>query len=194
MPKSILFAALVALPLLAPSAEAATWRVDPEADGTQLRFHSEATLESFGGTTSALSGEITFDPADLETLNATITADLRELDTGIGLRNRHMRDNVLHTDEYPMAVFTVETCDVATWDPATPLEARVTGAMTVHGVEQRLEADLTVVRDADGRLEVTATFPIRLTDFGMKRPKMLMMKVADVVDVEVRLVAVPTDD
>lgn len=185
--------ALLALAFAQP-ASATTYRVDPEAEGTELRFHSEATLESFGGTTSALAGEIAFDPADLTTLTATVTADLRELDTGIGLRNRHMRDNVLHTDEFPTAVFTVESCDTATWDPGSTLTAKVTGRMQVHGVEQRLEADVVVARRDDGNLELTATFPIRLTDFGMKRPKMLMMKVAELVDVEVRIVARPDAD
>lgn len=183
---------VLALAIATPAqSQVQTWHVTSGHDETEVRFHSKATLESFEGKSRKLSGFITLDPADLGTLEAELVADLASLDTGLGLRNKHMKDNVLHTKEHPTATFRLEACDAAGLERGKTLETAVQGTMTLHGTEQRMEAHLQATWQADGNLAIVATFPVKLSDYGIKRPKMLMMKVAETVNLTVRAVATP---
>jgi len=75
-------------------------------EGSTVEFVSKAAMETFKGKTRAVSGTLRLDPAALvDTLTISISVDLASLDTGIALRNRHMRENHLHTDRFPLATF-----------------------------------------------------------------------------------------
>ena len=68
--------------------------------GTQrgtVQFTSRVPLHTFTGTSDYLSGEI-----DLENRSVDFFVDLETLRTGIGRRDRDMRD-ALETDDYPFA-------------------------------------------------------------------------------------------
>lgn len=72
-----------------------------------VRFISDAPIENFEGITNNIDGYIYFEQEDF-TNNSELyfEVDLRTIDTGIGLRNRHMRDNYLETDQYPFTFFS----------------------------------------------------------------------------------------
>ena len=114
------------------------------------------------------------------------------IDTGIGMRNTHMRENHLETEQYPLAVFTGQTV-VATSAPAlsagNPVELTVRGAFDLHGVSQPRDITAQVTLEADGSLSVVAQFPVSLEDHEIKRPKFLVMKLADEQQVRVSLTA-----
>jgi polyisoprenoid-binding protein YceI len=67
-----------------------------------VKFISDAPLDNFEGTTDNVDGYIVWD-GDNPVNNSEFhfEAELSTLDTGIGLRNRHMRENYLETDKYP---------------------------------------------------------------------------------------------
>lgn len=63
--------------------------------------------------------------------------DLASLDTGIGLRNRHMRENHLHTDEFPEAVFSGSMAwpaEIPSMEPGVEVELEFSGRLELHGV------------------------------------------------------------
>ena len=64
-------------------------------------FISKAPLSEFEGESSNLNGLVDLDKNLLD-----FYLDLNTLDTGIGLRDRHMRENYLETEEFPFAEFT----------------------------------------------------------------------------------------
>ena len=106
MPRRIAIPSLIAALALAlvAVAGAETWTV---SDGSEVIFRSEAPMESFEGKTDRISGHVTCLPADLESeLDLRFAVDLASIDTGIGMRNTHMRERHLETDQYPEAVFT----------------------------------------------------------------------------------------
>ena len=71
-----------------------------------VRFQSKAALEDFDGKTRKVTGTLVVDPDDLgDSLQVQVEVDLASLDTGISLRNKHMRENHLETEKYPSAVF-----------------------------------------------------------------------------------------
>jgi len=177
-----------ALSLAALPASAATWLV---SDGSEVVFTSRAPMESFDGKTDQVRGHIGCDPTRLiGPCDLRIVVDLASLDTGIGLRNSHMRDRHLETDTYPEAVFTaseVASASAPSLAAGTPVEVVVRGAFDLHGVAREREITATVTLAPDGGLAVEAAFPVKLSDHGIDRPSFLVMKLADEQQVRVAL-------
>ena len=161
----------------------------------EVRFHSEATVESFDGTTDQVRGWVEVDLADLSSgARWRVEVDMASLDTGIGLRNRHMRDNHLHTDEFPVAVFEGEA-DGAAWPESIPPGGstilELPGTFALHGVARERSLAVTIEHRDNGTLGISTGFRVALADHDIPRPKFLMMKLAEEQDVRLELVATP---
>lgn len=180
--------------LAAAPAVAAEYVVAPGA-GSSIVFESKAPMESFEGRTDRVSGRAVFDPSDLEAgFEAVLTVDAASFDTGIGLRNTHMRENHLHTDRFPTAEFRLVRLvqasrpSLAAGDVAV---LRVEGELDLHGVTRPLAVDVTLRARDDGAVEAAAAFPVSLADHDIPRPKFLVVKLADEQLVRATLVARP---
>ena len=181
----------------ASTAAVSEFIVTPGTDGNKVVFESKATLESFKGKTDRVSGTITADLSDLtDTVAVRIVVDLASFDTGIGKRNGHMRDNHLETDQYPEAVFTADRV-VATTAPALgpgqTATVRLAGSMDLHGVVRDGEYEVQLTLEESGVLLVVADFVVSLEDHAIKRPKFLIMKLADEQKISVALRATPSE-
>src|SRR6185503_8682930 len=56
---------------------------------------------SFDAKTTALSGSVTASPSGSPAFEGSFAVDLRTLDTGISLRNDHLREKYLEVDKAP---------------------------------------------------------------------------------------------
>ena len=198
MPK-YLIQLLLTLGLLAgmPSpAGAEEFLVHPGKEN-KVVFVSKASMESFEGKTNKLEGRIDLDPANLgDSIPVHFEVDLASLDTGLPMRNRHMRENHLETAKYPKAVFE----GAAVRGPAgEALEAGKTkrfdveGTFTLHGVSRRIRinVDATYAPQPQGdRISFQTTFPVLLGDYQISRPQFLFLKLAESQEVRVTGVAV----
>lgn len=192
MKRTVLF--LAALAAIARPALAGSYTIVPGGENA-VRFRSEAPLESFEGKTDRAAGTILVDPDDLTApIDVYVVVDLASLDTGIALRNRHMRENHLHTDRFPEAVFTASRVDSAPagmLPPGASVRCVVAGNFALHGVTKPLTVPVSIVRRPDGALEVDARFEVDLSDFEIPRPKFLLLKLDEVQHVTIHLVALP---
>ncbi|HOX24384.1 MAG TPA: YceI family protein [Candidatus Krumholzibacteria bacterium] len=181
---------LIVSTAIATAAAAETWQV---GSGSEVVFTSKAPMESFDGKTQQVRGHVTCDPASLVgPVDLRIEVDLASLDTGIGMRNTHMRERHLQTDRYPLAVFTGEAVTAASSPGLVlgqPVDVTVKGTFDLHGVARPLEVVVSTVLATDGVLTATTAFPVKLSDHAIDRPQFLVMKLADEQQVAVRLVA-----
>ena len=149
-------------------------------------FSSDVPLHTFTGTSDHLVGQIKLDEAIVD-----FYLDLETLRTGIGKRDRDMRET-LETDEYPFAEFYGKL--VSSFDPdrnaAQP--ARVRGKFTLHGVTREVEVEGTL-QPVDGGLKVEASWPLNLRDYDIEPPSLLIMRVRDTVDVRIEAVLTQTN-
>jgi polyisoprenoid-binding protein YceI len=119
-------------------------------------------------------------------VSGSLAVDLASLETGISLRDRHLKEEYLQVDRYPQARLTLSHLDVrvvpegATFGAvAVPFE----GTLLLHGVEKPVSGQAKVSRN-DSRLTVSAQFSINLGDFGVGVPKYMGITVAEKVDVK----------
>jgi len=171
----------------------ATFQILPGAKGNQISFVSKAPLETVEGKTDRVTGSVAVDPADLAAgCHVEVRVDLASLDTGIGKRNQHMRENHLETDRFPEAVFLADSLSEApaALAPDTPAAFTLIGDFSLHGVTKQIAVPVTVVLSADGRaLAVSAAFAVKLADYSIARPQFLVMKLDELQRVNVALTA-----
>jgi polyisoprenoid-binding protein YceI len=112
--------------------------------------------------------------------------DLRTLDTGISLRNTHLRDNYLEVNKGPgYDQATVSEIDLKGLNPDAPQgKGSFTGALTLHGVKKAVTGPVDV-RQAGGGLQIKASFPINLSDYSIAAPRYMGVGVKNTVQVQV---------
>jgi polyisoprenoid-binding protein YceI len=151
-------------------------------------FESRAPLLTFKGTSDHLTGLI-----DLEKNLVDFYLDLNTIDTGIRLRNRHMRESYLETDKFPFAEFTGSL--VSGFDPDSDAEQQVVaeGIFQIHGVERETRVEGTLQRTADGLL-LSAGWMVLLDDHNIRRPRVVFYELAEEQVVTIRALLRPVSD
>jgi polyisoprenoid-binding protein YceI len=146
----------------------------------------------FETKTTAISGTVSSAPAPPGALDGELSVDLSSLDTGIELRNTHLREKYLEVArgaEFANAVLSAVRLDKAvapTFRGQTPF----TGTLLLHGT-RRPVAGQADIRPEGNDVRVVASFPVRLDDYGIATPRYLGVGVKNEVQVKVSLVATP---
>ena len=108
---------------------------------------------------------------------------LTGLETGIPLRNKHLRENYLHTEKFPDAVVVIK--DIQNLGTQLKGSSGDTSAfvpeMTIHGTTKPIQGATYKI---SGK-KVKASFRLELTDFGIDRPMFMGIKVVDAVIITV---------
>jgi polyisoprenoid-binding protein YceI len=147
---------------------------------------------AFTATAPSLSGTLTLDQAKPARLTGDVSMDLATIDTGIGLRNQHLRENYLEVakgkgfDKAVLSEILMNDADGEAFEGRTPF----TGMLLLHGVKHPVEGTAEIHRDGLGR-RVQAEFPLVLTDFQITPPLYLGVGVANRLLVKARFTAVP---
>lgn len=143
------------------------------ADDGYVEFVSTAPLLEFKGKSNNLTGLIDFDQNLVD-----FYIDLTTLDTGINLRNNHMRDSYLETDKYPFAEFTGSLDTEFDFEQSGKQSVKTSGVFTIHGVEQEMEINGTLEETNEGLL-LEATWTVLLEDHDIRKPRVVFYELAD---------------
>lgn len=126
---------------------------------------------SIVGTTSELA------VAETEQ-DVIVTVPLKNLDTKIELRNKHMRDKYLEVAKYPNAELRV--AKTAVQSPS----GNATGQLSLHGQTRPVTFSYTTKPDG-AATGVTSSFHMNMNDFGIEKPGYAGISVKPEVDVNV---------
>lgn len=182
---------------VAPDAGAAQeFRVDLDQDN-RVKFISDAPLEDFEGVTDRidgfvlLAGEGLGGETDLAKSEFYFEVDLASIDTGIGLRNRHMRNNYLETDRFPYAAFQGRLTELASAQ-ADDFRAIASGTLTIHGVDRPRDIECSVSPVGPGH-RVRCEFTVALSDHEIRIPKLMFMKIDELMRLELEFFLTQSD-
>jgi polyisoprenoid-binding protein YceI len=141
-----------------------------------VKFVSKATMESFEGNTEKIDGYIVLqDAPNLYQAELYFEVDLNSVDTGIGLRNRHMREEYLYTDKYPLTSFKGKITNVKKITD-TQYDVTVTGEMDLHGVKKTRMINGTIDFTSKG-ININTEFIVKLTDHNIEVPSLMFMRI-----------------
>ena len=179
--------AVAALVAWAGVAGAQEYHVDRRAENS-VRFISRACIEEFDGVTDRIDGYVLLGEGGLgkgatgEGTALYLEVDLASLDTGIGLRNRHMRDNYLEVADHPFATFQARIQEVETVaDGGFRVTAQ--GDLTIHGVARGRELTCRV-DPRGGGYRARCPFEVLLSDHDIEIPKVMFLKLANEIRLE----------
>jgi polyisoprenoid-binding protein YceI len=147
---------------------------------------------SFDATTASLEGELTADSSKPQALNGELSVDLSTLDTGIELRNTHLRERYLEIGKGPgFAKATLTSIVLERAASGFNGSTRFTATLTVHGVTKPVAGEVKL-QPGSTSTRVQATFRVHLPDHGIPKPRYLGVGVKDDVQVRVTFNAIHT--
>ncbi len=101
----------------------------------------------------------------------TVKVRPANLDCANKTMNEHML-KALKTDAFPVIEFKMLSYDIS--KGAATTNGRLTGTLTLGGVQKQITFDAIGTAPASGALRVTGTYPILMSDYGLKAPSLMM--------------------
>jgi polyisoprenoid-binding protein YceI len=141
-----------------------------------ITVESNTAFEDFVGRTTKVSGNLTVDITK-KTGSGKLIVDLASLNTGIDLRDEHMRsEGWLNVAKFPNATFETTSIKSKGGD-----KFELEGNFTLHGVTKKLKTMATAKYIAESEvtkrnrfagdvMQVKTKFNIKLSDYGIKIP------------------------
>jgi polyisoprenoid-binding protein YceI len=136
----------------------------------------DARVDAGAGAVSAvLAGEKAVRAVD-------VAVPAEKLDCGNGTMNDHMY-KALKAKDHPTITFRLASYEVAKGGDG--VQGTVTGTLTLGGVQKSITMSGTAKDDGAGALRVVGTHELRMTEYGLKPPSLMMgtMKVDERVKV-----------
>lgn len=183
---------------------AQTFVSDSKDGRNQASFISDAPFEKIIGLASGLNATIMINPNDItQKPMGKVIVPIRNIKTGIDLRDEHLRSEMwLNAEKYPNAEFQltgIKNPSSKSLNDGQKVKATLVGKFSVHGVTKEIEvpATLTYFKESErtkakapGNLLIAnADFNIKLADYGVKIPDMVVGKVNDEVQINVNFVS-----
>ena len=156
-----------------------------ELDQTQtvVNFTLPATLHTVHGSFRLRSGTVHYDPATGKA-GGEVIVDVASGATGDGGRDSKMHKDVLASARFPEAVFTPTSVD-GRFDPQGTSELTVHGLFQIHGSTHELSLSAHIETKGD-QLTATLRSELPYTQWGIKNPSTLFLRVSDKVQLDIR--------
>jgi len=161
----------------APTVGAAVWQVSRADVRVVCPMQPGGAFEA---RTTALSGTLTPGSGKPVALAGEVAVDLATLDTGIELRNTHLRENYLEVqkgagfDKAVLSEIRLSDADGEAFRGRTGF----TGMLSLHG-QKKPVAGTAEIRAEGAGVRVEANFPLALSDFGIEAPMYMGVGVAN---------------
>jgi len=102
------------------------------------------------------------------------------------LMQEHFNESYMESEKYPKATLKAKIEGVRDWTKPATYKGALKGQMEIHGVKKDLSIPATITVNKDGSVTVESEFRVRTSDYGIKVPTLVVMKVAEVVTVTVK--------
>ncbi len=190
--------------LLGANLFAQTFSADSKDGRNQASFISDAPFEKIVGLSSGLDATVMINPNDVtQKPMGKVKVSIANIKTGIDLRDEHLRSEMwLNAGKFPYAEFQltdIKNPSSKTLNDGQKVKLILVGKFSVHGVTKDIEvpAELRYFKESEktkakapGNLLVaSADFKIKLAEYGVMIPDMVVGKVNDEVDITVNFVA-----
>ncbi len=110
-----------------------------QSEASEITFRATSRMMNAEGHFSRFSGDVMVDPAALTTGRITLTIDAASLDTGIEMRDNHLRSSdFFDVARFPTVAFQSVRVEAA------GRRATVVGRLTLHGVTREITVPIDV--------------------------------------------------
>jgi polyisoprenoid-binding protein YceI len=170
--------ALLALSAFAAGAAAAAGYVRT-AEPAQVVFQGKGPgglkIEGKTGAVTVTEGEKTL----------TVEVTLKDLTTGIALRDRHMRDKYLEVEKFPTTKLEVDKAALQFPAPGGSVSGEAKGMYSLHGKQKELPFKYKASCNTASVCNVTGNIAMNINDFGITIPVYLGVTMKPDVTVDI---------
>jgi polyisoprenoid-binding protein YceI len=164
---ALLFGGLQALaPLPAPMSFAAGSRVTILGTSNVRSFRCESTRVQ--GTIQNAGAVPTVAEVAHAIRGAEVSLPVASLDCANGTMNNHMR-HAMKAEQFPTVSFTLPASGLTAGDGSV----RMAGTLNIAGAEKPASVTATVAQ-AEGGLRVTGSYAMKMSDFGIRPPTVML--------------------
>ena len=145
-----------------------------------VTFLSDAPLERITATSKLLKGII-----DHNQRTFAFALDIASFQGfNSPLQRVHFNENYMESGDFPVATFAGKFIEDVDLSVDGTYEVRVKGKLTIHGVEKERIIKATV-RVENGTIYIDSRFTVLLEDHDIRIPKVVLQKIAKIVNVDV---------
>ena len=111
-------------------------------------------------------------------------AFINEFHFKMAMMQEHFNANYLESHKYPKATFkgTIKGFNLAIIGN-TPKEFFITGVLSMHG-KSKIIKTIALIQKTENGLQIESNFKVNTSDFGIKIPKIVQNKVAEIVTIK----------
>lgn len=172
----------------ASAAEAPSWRIDRGDVKILVPLRPGG---AFTATTASVRGTLSLAGEKPARLAGEVAVALATIDTGIALRNQHLREKYLEVgkgqgfDHAVVSDLRFGNADGEAFQGTSPF----TGTLLLHGVKHAIDGTADIRHQGNDR-RVKAVFSLLMSEFGIDAPMYLGVGVADKLLITVEFLAV----
>lgn len=156
-----------------------------------IRFYSEAPLEDIEAKNEKAVSII-----DLDKKQFAFRIPIKEFEFENALMQEHFNENYMETEKFPTATFVGNLIGFdQNTDPNSndnPQKVIAKGKLTIHGVTKEIKVKGSIGQDGD-EWSIDCSFKVKLEDYDIKIPKLVVKKIAEVVEVYVQCNYLPEE-
>ena len=171
MKKTLLFTLLISVNLCSQE----FWEID--SNSSFIKYSGNHFLHNWDAQNDEISGLLNIENGTID--NVGVIAKVKDFNSGnSSLDSNAMR--VVEALKYPNVIFRSSLIEQN--DDRVYLE----GVLEFHGIKQNLKVE-GEIESLDDHIKINMDFIIKLSDFEIKRPSLLLRKVEDEILVEINL-------
>jgi polyisoprenoid-binding protein YceI len=172
--------------LITPIFTAATIGLSIDPANSKIKFQAtgKPSLMKIKGDGAQITGKFSIDE---NKLTGIFKVKLSEFDTGISLRNEHMKEKYLEVSKYPEAKLEISVVDLPNnWNTRDSIELPFNGKLTLKETTKEITGTATINGE---KLQANVIFDFKLSDFNLGIPSYMGITVADLVRVSTEVTA-----
>ena len=154
------------------------------SEKSHVRFFSQAPLENIEATSTKLRAAL-----NIETGILLFIIPINSFEFEKQLMQNHFNDQYLESDKYPEARFEGKFTG-APLELTGSTEARFEGLLTIHGETNKISGKALLQKDGT-IIHGKSTFLVRLEDYKIKVPRMVIKNIAEEVEVTIQVDFIP---
>ena len=152
------------------------------AEKGTITFFSEAPLEDIKAENRDVKAALNIDNGEI-----LVRLFIRDFSFRKARMQEHFNEKYMNSANYPKSAFEGKILDF-TYEEIKETDAfPIKGKLTIKGENRDIQTS-TIVSQRDDQLVFEAEFPVKLEDYDVKIPRIMMKNIAEIVEVKVRLV------
>ena len=145
----------------------------------KVSFFSEAPIENISAINEDVSAIV-----DSQTGGFAFRLKIEDFIFPNSLMQEHFNESYLESEKYPLSTFTGVIDNFSDLDLSAMQNLVVNGSLSMHGIRKdaQMKATAQMIND---ELHISSTFDVALEDYNIDIPKIMMYKIAEVIQVVV---------